>query len=114
MNVSAFAGPVLLWRKGYTGKEQFLGMTKMKLYYTSLAVCGAILGGTGLSSVVSGSTTLVPVLLSIGGIGMVAGVVYEAFISSDSTDTVPDERLVWFTTAMAVVGVIAGIWSLVG
>ena len=89
-------------------------MTKARLYYASLAVCGAILGGMGLSSVVSGSIALVPVLLSIGGIGMIAGVVYEVFISSPSTDTGPDDRLVWFTVAMAVVGVIAGVWSLIG
>lgn len=91
-----------------------MDMTKARLYYASLAVCGAILGGMGLSSVVSGSIALVPVLLSIGGIGMITGVVYEVFISSNSIDTVPDGKLVWFTIAMAVVGVIAGIWSLVG
>lgn len=89
-------------------------MIRTRLYYASLAACGAILGGMGLSSVVSGSVALVPVLLSIGGIGMIAGVVYEVFISSNSTDTIPDDRLVWFTVAMAVVGVIAGIWSLIG
>ncbi|MCU4926463.1 hypothetical protein OB905_10780 [Halobacteria archaeon AArc-dxtr1] len=92
----------------------FMDMIKTCLYYASLAACGAILGGMGLSSVVSGSLALVPVLLSIGGIGMIAGVVYEVFISSQSIETVPDDRVVWFTVAMAIIGVIAGIWSLVG
>jgi len=88
-------------------------MTKTHLYYTSLAVCGAILGWMGLSSVVSGSIALVPVLLSIGGIGMVAGVAYEVLISSNPTDTIPDDRVVWFTIAMAVVSVIAEFWSVI-
>lgn len=91
-----------------------MDVTKIRLYYASIAVCGAILGVMGLSSVVSGGIALVPVLLSIGGIGMIAGIVYEVFISSTTIDTVPDDRLVWFTVAMAVVGVIAGIWTLVG
>ena len=95
------------------GKD-VLDMIKTRLYYAALAVCGAIIGGMGLSSVVSGNIALVSVLLSIGGIGMIAGVVYEVFFSSHSIDTTPDDRLVWFTVAMAVVGVIAGIWSIVG
>ncbi|WP_242406174.1 hypothetical protein [Halostagnicola larsenii] len=91
-----------------------MDMIELRLYYASLAICGAILGAMGLSSIVSEGLALVPVLLSIGGIGMIAGVVYEAFISSPSIDTLPDERLVWFTVAMAAVGGIGGIWSLVG
>lgn len=89
-------------------------MYKVRLYYISLAVCGAILGTMGLSSVVSGSVALIPVLLLTGGIGMIVGVVYEVFISSNSIDTIPDDRLVWYIISMAVIGVVAGIWSLVG
>lgn len=91
-----------------------MDVTKERLYYGSAAVCGATLGGIGLSSVASGSIALVPALLSIGGIGMVAGVVYEVFISSHPIDVPPDDRVVWFTVAMAVIGVIGGVWSLVG
>ncbi|WP_254841083.1 hypothetical protein [Natronomonas marina] len=89
-------------------------MIRSRLYYASIAVCGAVLGLTGLSSVVSGSTALVPVLLSIGGLGMIAGVVYDVFVSADPIETVPDDRVVWFTVAMAVVGVVAWIWYVVG
>jgi len=89
-------------------------VNKVHLYYISLAICGAILGIMGLSSVVSGDIALIPVLLSIGGIGMIVGVVYEVFMSSNSIDTVHDDRLVWFVISMAVIGVVAGIWSLVG
>jgi hypothetical protein len=89
-------------------------MTKVRLYYTSVAVCGAILGWMGVSTIISGSIALVPVLLSIGGIGMVSGVAYEVLISSKPTDTVPDDRVVWFTVAMAVVGAITGFWSVFG
>lgn len=89
-------------------------MNMTYLYYASLAVCGGILGGIGLSSILSGSIALVPVFLSIGGIGMVVGVIYEVFFLSRSTDTAPDNRLIWFTVAMATIGVIGVLWSLVG
>jgi hypothetical protein len=89
-------------------------MSKVRIYNISLAVCGAILGLMGLFSVMSGSIALVPVLLSIGGIGMVAGVAYDVFISPNPNDTVPDDSVVWFTVAMAIVGVLAGFWSVIG
>lgn len=89
-------------------------MLKACLYYASMAVCGAILGGMGLSSVVSGRIALVPALLSIGGVGMIAGAIYDVFVSSSSLDTVPDTRAVWITIVMAAVGGLARIWALVG
>ncbi|GAB6878776.1 hypothetical protein JCM17823_10500 [Halorubrum gandharaense] len=72
--------------------NKIIDVNRTRLYYASIVVGGAILGGMGLSSVASGNMALVPVLLSIGGIGMIAGVVYEVFISSNSTDTIPDDR----------------------
>ncbi|ELZ11097.1 hypothetical protein C479_07308 [Halovivax asiaticus JCM 14624] len=89
-------------------------MLSARLWYASIAVCGAILGGMGLSSVVSGRIALVPVSLSIGGVGMIAGVIYDVFISSSSLDTMPDTRAVWITIVMAAIGGLAGIWALVG
>ncbi|GAB7020370.1 hypothetical protein [Halostagnicola bangensis] len=89
-------------------------MNTVTLYYVSLAVCGGVLGLMGLSSILAGSVALVPVLLVISGIGMVIGVAYEVFISPPSTDSAPDDRLVWIMTGLAAVGVIGGIWSLLG
>lgn len=88
-------------------------MNRSLLYFGPMAVCGGILGIMGLSSVVSGKTSLVPILLSIGGIGMVLGAVYEAFISSSSSDSIPDDRMVWFTAMMALIAVLAAIWSVI-
>jgi hypothetical protein len=96
-----------------TGKDG-LNMTTTRLYYSSVAICGGSLGVMGLSSVSSGTVALVPVLLLIGGVGLFAGAIYEGFITSPSTETLPDDRVVWFTVAMAVIVVLGGIWSLVG
>ncbi|RYJ11593.1 hypothetical protein ELS20_09650 [Haloarcula hispanica] len=55
--------------------------------------------------------SLAPVLLSIGGTGMVFGAVYEAVLSSNPSDSIPDDRIVWSTVVLALIAVIAGIWS---
>ena len=89
-------------------------MNTRYLYYVSVAICGSILAGIGLSSVVSGDVDLIPVVQSIGGIGMVLGVVYEVGISSTPAERVPDDRVVWFTAAMTCIGVVAVLWSLLG
>ena len=88
-------------------------MNKALLYYGSITVCGGILGFISLSSVSSGEVTLSPILLSIGGIGMVLGAVYEIFISSNSSDSIPDDRIVWSTVVLALLAVITGIWSVI-
>jgi hypothetical protein len=88
-------------------------MNKALLYHGSITVCGGILGFISLSSVISGEVTLIPILLSIGGIGMVLGAVYEIFISSNSSDSVPDDRIVWSTVGLTLIAVIAGVWSVI-
>jgi hypothetical protein len=88
-------------------------MNKALLYHGSMTVCGGILGFMGLSSVISGEVTLIPILLSIGGVGMVFGAAYEIFISSNSPDSVPDDPIVWSTVVLTLVAVIAGIWSVI-
>jgi len=88
-------------------------MRKALLYHGSMTVCGGILGFRGLTSVISGEVSLAPVLLSIGGIGMVFGAVYEAVLSSNPSDSIPDDRIVWSTVVLALIAVIAGIWSVV-
>lgn len=80
------------------------------LYYASLIACGGILGFVGLDGVLSGNVTLVSALLSISGVGMVVGAVSELVGPSDS---LPDDRIVWSTVALALVAVLAGIWSVV-
>lgn len=87
-------------------------MRKALLYYASVAACGATLGLTGLSSVASGSVTAVSVLLSVGGLGMTGAAAYEVFLTRDPTESVPGDRTVWFTVAMAVIAAVAGLWSL--
>jgi hypothetical protein len=88
-------------------------MRKALLYYASVALCGATLGAAGLSSAVSGSVTVVSVLLSVGGLGMTATAVYETLLSPDPSESVPGDRTVWLTVAMAVLAVGAGLWSMV-
>lgn len=68
----------------------------------------------GLSSILAGTVAPVPVLLVISGVGMVIGVAYEVFISPPSTDSPPDDRLVWIMAGFAAVGIISGVWSLLG
>ncbi len=48
-------------------------------------------------------------LLSVGGVGMVGAVGYEAVTPGRSAATVPDDRVAWFTTAMALLTVVAGV-----
>jgi hypothetical protein len=88
-------------------------MSKALLYHSSIAVCGGILGFSGLTSVISGEASLVPILLSISGIGMVFSAVYEAVFSSNSSDSIPEDRIVWSTVVLTLIAVIAGIWSVI-
>jgi hypothetical protein len=89
-------------------------MNKALLYHGSVTVCGGILGFRGLSSVISGELALVPVLLTVGGTGMVLGEVYAVVVSPDSSDSVPNNRIVWSTVVLTLIAVIAGIWSVIG
>ncbi|ADB60420.1 hypothetical protein Htur_1534 [Haloterrigena turkmenica DSM 5511] len=78
------------------------------LYYVSMAVCGGSLGFIGLSGLLSGGLGVVPVLLTIGGLGMVAGSVFEA-LSGAPKKSVPDRRLLWLTVAGAVLAIVGGV-----
>jgi len=88
-------------------------MSKALLYHSSITVCGGILGFRGLTSVISGEVSLVPILLSISGIGMVFSTVYEAVLSSNSSDSIPEDRIVWSTVVLTLIAIIAGIWSVI-
>jgi hypothetical protein len=88
-------------------------MNKALLYFGSLVVCGGLLGLMGLSSVVSGDMSLVTILLSISGIGLLFSAVYEITISSNSSDRIPDDRILWSTVVLTLIAVGAGIWSVV-
>ncbi|CCC41903.1 uncharacterized protein Hqrw_5027 (plasmid) [Haloquadratum walsbyi C23] len=57
--------------------------------------------------------SLVPILLSISGIAMVFSVVSEAVLSSNSSDSIPDDRIVWSTVVLTLIAVIAGMWSVI-
>jgi hypothetical protein len=88
-------------------------MGKSLLYHGSITVCGGILGFRGLNSVISGEVSLVAILLSISGIAMVFSAVSEAVLSSNSSDSIPDDRIVWSTVVLTLIAVIAGIWSVI-
>jgi hypothetical protein len=88
-------------------------MNKALLYFGSLVVCGGILGLMGLSSVVSGDMSLVTILLSISGIGLLFSAVYEITISSNSSHRIPDDRILWSTVVLTLIAVGTGIWSVV-
>ncbi|MBB6644914.1 hypothetical protein [Halobellus ruber] len=83
------------------------------LYRASVAVCGGCLGAAGLSMLLSGHVTLTAVLLSVGGVGMVGAVAYDAVVSTGSLTTVPDDRVVAVTTTMALLTVVGGLWEAV-
>ena len=93
--------------------DQSVSMSKALLYHGSMTVCGGILGFRGLNSVISGEVSLVPILLSIGGTGMVFSAVYEAVLSSNSSDSIPDDQIVWSTVMLTLIAVMAGIWSVI-
>ncbi|ERG93740.1 hypothetical protein [Haloquadratum walsbyi] len=88
-------------------------MGKSILYHGSITVCGGILGFRGLNSVISGEVSLVPILLSISGIAMVFSAVSEAVLSSNSSGSIPDDRIVWSTVVLTLIAVIAGMWSVI-
>jgi hypothetical protein len=83
------------------------------LYRASIGVCGGCLGAAGLSMLLSGHVGLTAVLLSVGGVGMVGAVGYVAVTPGRSAAAVPDDRVAWFTTAMALLTVVAGVVSAV-
>jgi hypothetical protein len=93
--------------------DQPVSMSKALLYHGSMTVCGGILGVRGLNSVISGEVSLVPILLSIGGLGIVFSAVYETVLSSNSADSIPDDRIVWVTVVLTLIAVVAGSWSMI-
>lgn len=88
-------------------------MNKALLYYGSMAVCGGILGILGLSGLISGTISITTVLWSVGGVGMVLGSVYEGLFARNSTESLPDDRLIWILTGCAVLAMIGFFWSLI-
>ena len=88
-------------------------VNKALIYFGSLVVCGGILGFVGLSGVVSGDISLVSTLSSIGGIGLMSSAVYELTTSSNLSDQIPDDRILWLTVVLTLIAVGAGIWSVV-
>lgn len=89
-------------------------MRKALLYYGSTAICCGYLGVRGISAIRAGNVNPIPILLAISGIGAVFTGGYQVFLSSDPSDSLPDDRLVWFTAAMAVLFVLSRGWSLLG
>lgn len=83
------------------------------LYYLSIAVCGGTLGIVGLSELVSGEVTLVSVLFTVSGVGVVLGTIYEGALSDDPAESVPGSRQVWFTTTCAVLVIVGAAWAVV-
>lgn len=83
------------------------------LYRVSVTVCGGCLGAAGLSMLLSGHVTLTAVLLSISGTGTVGAVGYGVAVGTGSAATVPDDRVVAVTTAMALLTVVSGLWTTV-
>lgn len=83
------------------------------LYYVSTAVCGGALGLIGLSGLRSSGLGVVPVLLTIGGLGMVAGSAVEA-LSGTPKESVPDRRLLWLTVGGAVLAIVGVVLTLLG
>ncbi len=80
--------------------------TRVRRYYAAVAVGGALLGQWGLSSLLSGDVTVVGVLLSVSGPGMVLATAYEVATSDDRSENVPEDRTVWVTVGFATVGVL--------
>lgn len=77
-------------------------------YYVSLAICGGALGFIGLSGLHSSGLGVVPVLLTLGGLGTIGGSVFE-LRSGVSAESVPDRRLLWLTVAGAVLAIVGGV-----
>lgn len=81
------------------------------LYQTSIAICGSALGIRGLITLGSSGGVLVPLLQTIGGIGMIASVAYDVAVVDEPT--LPDERIVWFVALCALVVVVTGVLPVV-
>lgn len=88
-------------------------MNKALLYYGSMAVCGGILGVLGLRGLTSGTISITTVFWSVGGVGMVLGSIYEGLFAQDSTESLPDDRLIWIFAGCAVLAVVGFFWSLI-
>lgn len=89
-------------------------MKKALLYYGSMVICCGYLGVKGISAIRAGNVNPISILLAISGIGVVFTGFYQVFLSSDPSDSIPDDRLMWFTAAMAVILVLSWGWSLLG
>ncbi|MEM4780488.1 MAG: hypothetical protein QXG03_02840 [Halalkalicoccus sp.] len=84
-------------------------MNKSLLYHTSMAVCGGVFGLIGVSSLFSEGIGLGPMLMTVGGTGMVLSTVYIVVSSNDLSDSVPDGGTVWIAVAGAVLAVVGGL-----
>lgn len=83
------------------------------LYYAFLTVYGGVAAVLGLDMLVSGGLSITGVLLAVSGCGVLGSVIYQTVSPSGSFAAVPDDRTVWFMTAMALLTVLAGVWSAV-
>ena len=74
------------------------------LYYMSMVICGGGLIRIGLSD-----TGLTSILFLISGIGVVFSVSYEWVTTSDRSELLPAEWVIWVVTAMAVITVVSSV-----
>ena len=74
------------------------------LYHMSMVICGGGLIRIGLSD-----TGLTSILFLISGIGVVFSVSYEWVTTSDRSELLPSEWVIWVVTAMAVITVVSSV-----
>jgi hypothetical protein len=74
------------------------------LYYMSMMICGGGLIRIGLSD-----TGLTSILFLISGIGVVFSVNYEWVTTSDRSELLPPEWVIWVVTAMALITIVSSV-----
>ena len=89
-------------------------MNEALLFHTSMAVCGSVFGSIGVSSLLSEGIGIGPVLMAVGGPGIVLSTAYVVTCSDDLSDSVPDGGTVWVAVAGAVLAVVGGLVLVIG
>lgn len=84
-------------------------MDEAIVYHLSMVTYGCVLGWFGISRLGPGEVAVAPMLFAIGGAVIVAGTVFQLFLSPDPPAAPADRRVLWVTVAGAVGAVIGAI-----
>lgn len=87
-------------------------MSRVLIYYISVAITGTVVFLFGISNLRSGDAPILTLFLLGGGGGTVVGAVYALTLADDPEDFLPSDGMIIFVSLCALVALFTGVFLL--